>query len=352
MHLKKRNLTNALLLASLSSLTLFNSCESSSGKTSSAISSGANASANADAKNLKGGTSTSAQPAEDPEDKIPYQPITIDTAGKWVVKGPKPKENAILPNYRIVAYYGNLYSKKMGILGELPPKEMLAKLNGEAKKWAAADPSTPVKPALHLIVVTAQGQPGKAGKYRLRMPFKMIDSVLVMAKSINAEVFLDVQVGLGTLQEELPPLEQYLKLPNVHLGIDPEFSMKSGHAPGKRIGTFDAADINYASDFLTNLVRTNNLPPKMLIVHRFTRKMVTNSQNIKLNRDIQIVMHMDGWGPATLKRDTYRSYIYKEPVQYTGFKLFYKNDIKCGKPIMEPSDVLALYPKPIYIQYQ
>ncbi|SMO32467.1 hypothetical protein [Solitalea koreensis] len=291
-------------------------------------------------------------PIIDPENDIPYSPITFDTLGKWVVKGPKPLANSILPTNRIVAFYGNLYSKKMGVLGEYPGAEMLNRLDTEIKKWQLADPKTPVKPALHLIVVTAQGQPGKNNTYNLRMPYKLIDSTLSLAKKRNAIVFLDIQVGHSTLQQEIPLLEKYLKLPNVHLGIDPEFSMKSGDVPGKRIGTFDAADVNYAINYLQNLVKSDSIPPKLLIVHRFTRKMVTNSKDIKLKREVQVVMHMDGWGPSDLKKDTYKQYIYKEPVQYTGFKLFFKNDIKCGKPMMEPKDVLALYPQPLYIQYQ
>jgi hypothetical protein len=40
-------------------------------------------------------------------------------------------------------------------------------------------------------------------------------------------------------------------------------------------------------------------------------------------------------------------------VEYTGFKLFYHNDTKKkGSTLMTPADVLALNPKPIYIQYQ
>ena len=31
----------------------------------------------------------------------------------------------LLPYNRIIAFYGNLYSKRMGILGEVPKKEML-----------------------------------------------------------------------------------------------------------------------------------------------------------------------------------------------------------------------------------
>ena len=276
-----------------------------------------------------------------------------DSSGKWPVKSAYPLAGAILPFKRIVAYYGNLYSKQMGILGELPRKQMLDKLQGEVKKWQAADSSIEVIPALHYIAITAQQSPGTAKKYRLRMPFHQIDSVLSMAKEINALVFLDIQVGLSNLQSEMPEFEKYLKMPHVHFGVDPEFSMKGGQAPGKVVGTFDAADINYATEYLAKIVRENNLPPKILVIHRFTQNMVTNYKNIKLRPEVQIVMDMDGWGHQARKLNTYKMFVHREPVQFTGFKIFYKNDLKeAGSHIMTPEEVLRLKPQPIYIQYQ
>ncbi len=277
-----------------------------------------------------------------------------DSSGRWPAKTPYPLAGAILPFKRVVAFYGNLYSKNMGILGELPEDEMLKKLQGEAKQWEAADPETPVQPALHYIAVTAQQSPGAGNKYRLRMPAAQIDKVLAMATKINAIVFLDVQVGLSNLESEIPALENYLKMPNVHLGIDPEFSMKTGKAPGKVVGTFDAADINYTINYLAKLVKDNNLPPKILIVHRFTGPMVTNATDIKPTPEVQVVMDMDGWGESERKVGTYKRYIYPYPVQFTGFKLFYKNDTKKVNraEIMQPAQVLKLKPQPVYIQYQ
>ncbi|WP_158827136.1 hypothetical protein [Mucilaginibacter lacusdianchii] len=277
-----------------------------------------------------------------------------DTTGRWPVKNqPYPVAGAILPFNRVVAFYGNLFSKKMGILGELPPNEMLAKLKGEVKSWEKADPNTPVKPALHYIAVVAQGAGGKDGKYRYRMPFKQIDTVLSLAKKANALVFLDVQVALSNIRAELPLLEKYLSMPQVHFGMDPEFSMKDGTLPGKKIGTYDADDINYVTGYLADLVRKNHLPPKILIVHRFTRKMVTNYKNIKLHPEVQVVMDMDGWGEPDLKLGTYRNFIFPEPVQFTGFKLFYKNDLKkAPHHMLTPQEVLKYKPQPIYIQYQ
>ncbi len=271
----------------------------------------------------------------------------------WPTKAPYPRVGAILPFKRVVAYYGNLYSKGMGILGEYPPEEVLRRLDVEVERWELADPETPVQPALHYIVATAQESKGVDGKYRFRMPATEIDKVLAMAKKRDALVFLDIQVGLSNLQSEIPVLEEYLKLPNVHLGVDPEFSMKAGDRPGTVIGTFDAVDINYATDYLANLVKENNLPPKILIIHRFTRPMLTNYRSIKLLPEVQVVVDMDGWGAPAKKIDTYQGFVAGEPVQFTGFKLFYKNDLKqTPNRLMTPAELLELQPRPIYIQYQ
>ena len=276
-----------------------------------------------------------------------------DASGRWPVKTVYPLAGAILPYHRIVAFYGNLYSKRMGVLGELPKQQMLQKLNYEVNRWHKADASLTTIPALHYIAITAQNTPGKSNTHRLRMPHHQIDIVLSWANEINGLVFLDVQVGHSTLQEELSTLVKYLQLPQVHLGIDPEFSMKNKSLPGTKIGTYSAEDINYAIRFLAQIVRENKLPPKMLIVHRFTQKMVTDYKKIKPLPEVQVVMNMDGFGNKTLKKSTYHDYIFKEPVQFTGFKLFYKNDTKGNSAgLYSPEELLRFKPKPIYIQYQ
>ncbi|RYZ29820.1 MAG: hypothetical protein EOO10_05040 [Chitinophagaceae bacterium] len=279
-----------------------------------------------------------------------------DTSGKWPVKGPMPLPGAIFPFNRVVAYYGNLYSNRMGALGKWPKKEMIPRLLDEVKKWSDADSVIKAIPALHYIAVTAQGSPGKDNKWRYRMPYNQIDTILNWAKEINAIVFIDIQVGLSDVQSELPHYEKYLSLPNVHFGIDPEFAMngKGGAKPGSVIGTLDAKDINWIGDYLAGLVRKNNLPPKIFMIHRFTKGMVTNASQIKLHPELQIVMDMDGWGPTELKKGTYRHWIHAEPVQFTGFKLFYVNDTEYSnqKEMMTREQILALKPKPIYIQYQ
>ena len=132
----------------------------------------------------------------------------------WPVSAVYPNAQAILPFKRVVAYYGNFYSKGMGVLGEYQSDQMLYMLASTTEEWTRADPTTPAIPAIHYIAVVAQAGAGKEGKYILRMPDDQIDHALNLARKINGIVFLDVQVGLSVLQHELPQLEKYLKMPH------------------------------------------------------------------------------------------------------------------------------------------
>ena len=300
--------------------------------------------------------SVAAAPA--PIDSVKLQALAVrrdSLRADSIVRKSGQLPGAILPGKRIVAFYGNIRSKGMGILGREPKEQMFRKFAGVIKEWEAADPSRGVQPALHNVTITAQGTAGKDGKWRLMNSKATIEEVIGWAKEHKCILFLDVQPGHSTLAAELPKLEPYLKDPIVHLGIDPEFSLSTmpGVRPNQKIGTLDAKDVNFAVNFLARIVSENKLPPKVLTVHRFTRKMITNYKNIKLDPRVQIVMHMDGHGEPTLKKDSYHDYIVKEPVQYTGFKLFYEYDAR-PKPhhIMTPQEVIALQPSPLYIQYQ
>jgi len=273
----------------------------------------------------------------------------------WPVKTAPPLPGSILPTNRIVAFYGNPLSKRMGILGEIPYDQMLAKLDTFVDMWRAADPTMPVQPALHLIVSVAQHSPGKDGFYRQRSDPDLIEKIYGMAHARGAITILDIQAGKSTIDSELPVILPFLQRPDVHLGLDPEFNMhhnREGRIPGDKIGAMDADDINYAISTLANLVTTYHLPPKVLIIHRFTTNMLQRASSITLDPRVQVVINMDGWGQPWLKFDTYKKCEVDEPVQFTGFKLFFHNDTRRGDALLAPTEVLALRPRPIYIQYQ
>jgi predicted small lipoprotein YifL len=288
-------------------------------------------------------------PAVLPKTKRNPFPLTARDSARWPVPGPPELPGSILPSHRIVAFFGNPLSKRMGILGEIETDEMLRRLDSTAWEWARLDPERKVFPALHQIATVAQGYPGPGRKSPLQMPDSIIEKVASWAEQKGWLLFLDVQLGTSTIEKELPSLVKYLSRPYVHLALDPEFAMKDGKVPGTDwMGRMDAVEVNHAIDVLTRVVDEYQLPPKVLVVHRFTRNMLTNARHIKLDPRVQVVINMDGWGPPSSKRAAYKWFVVQVPVQYTGWKLFYKND----KPIMTPQEVLEVYPKPVYIQYQ
>ena len=261
---------------------------------------------------------------------------------------PPPHHGALLPWCRVVTYYGNPLSKKMGILGELPPAEMMAGLEREAEAWRKADPGTCVKPGLELVATVASDSPGPSGFYRSRMPDALIEKVIGWARSKGWLVILDVQVGHAAVKDEVERLRPFLERPDVHLALDPEFDMPAGVVPGRRIGTTDARAVDVAIKLLASMIEKRKLPPKLLLVHRFTEGMLTNSKEVRLDPNVQVVMVMDGYGPPAFKRVAYRIAIRKDPVEFAGIKLFYKND----KPLMTPKEALQLTPGPSVVIYQ
>ena len=258
------------------------------------------------------------------------------------------RRDALLPKHRIIAFYGNPLSTRMGILGEIPPEQMMARLEETAKRWEAADTSRPVLRALHLIVTVAQAHPGERGLYRLQHGDALIGKVAAWADSRGWLLFLDVQAGRSPIAAEIPRLLPWLRRPNVHLGIDPEFAMPPGKVPGKRIGTLDASDVNQVQALLAKLVDEAGIPPKILVVHRFTEGMLTRERDITLDPRVQVVIDADGFGAPALKQNIFGLVVTRRPVQFAGLKLFYKND----KPMLTLAQVLAMQPIPLYIQYQ
>jgi hypothetical protein len=280
----------------------------------------------------------------------PPAPVpSIDTAHPPAATRPVAyRSDALLPASRIIAFYGTPLSTRMGILGQIPRDQMLAKLDTVATEWARVDSTRTVRPALHLIVTVAQPLPGGDGMYRLRHGDAVIQKVVDWADSRGWLVFLDIQAGRASIAAEIDRLLPWLARPNVHLAIDPEFAMPPDGVPGRRIGRIDGSHVNQAIDRLAALVSRHRIPPKVLVIHRFTVEMLTNQDVIRSDPRVQVVIHMDGFGAPSLKRDIYRLIVEERPVQFAGLKLFYKND----KPMLTPAEIVRMLPTPVYIQYQ
>lgn len=289
-----------------------------------------------------------ATPPAGPPSKHPASVLPVCETGATNVNEAAARPDGLLPRNRIVSFYGNPRSARMGVLGALPRDSVVVRLRRQAAQYARADTATPVIPALHLVTVVAQKSPGADRLYRARMPTILVEDVASLLDSDSMLLFLDIQPGASDVAREVRHYLSFLEQPRVHLALDPEFAMPPGVPPGSRIGSLDAGDINAVIDLLADLVERHSLPPKILIIHRFTERMLTGHDRIRLDSRVQVVITMDGFGRPALKRDSYRCFVAAQPVQFTGFKLFYQQDV----PLMSAADVLALRPVPHIVIYQ
>lgn len=255
---------------------------------------------------------------------------------------------ALLPANRILTYYGHPYDPNMGILGEYPKEELLARLRAEAANYEAVDPTRPVIPAFEIIATVAQRAPMADGSYLLDTDPAVLSEYADFAAANGAIVILDLQIGRSTVAAEIEKVRSLLERPNVHLALDPEFAVAEGQIPGEYIGSLDAESVAYAQRTLAEIVAARGLPPKVLIVHQFREDMIANKMTLAPVPGVQLVIDADGYGAPELKVAVYNILVRDEPIEFAGIKLFYKQDV----PLLTPAEVLALSPPPDVVIYQ
>ncbi|EDL66581.1 hypothetical protein [Bacillus sp. SG-1] len=268
--------------------------------------------------------------------------------GQTLQKGAEDLTDGPLKEHRIVSYYGHPNSVNMGILGEHSPEVFMEKLIEQTREYSELDPERPAIPAIELISTVAQRSPGEDGDYIHPTSAEDIEKYAKLAKENNALLILDVQLARDTVMNQVKSLEKYLKLPHVHLAIDTEFRVKEGEIPGVDLGTVDGKNIQQAIEYVSNLVKENGLPDKLVIVHQFSKHVLTNKDAIHPTENVEVALNFDGHGLDAIKRAGYNEHVQKEPIQYGGFKVFYKKD----EPLMTPKDVLELDPAPAFVNYQ
>lgn len=275
-----------------------------------------------------------AAPVEAVEEDAPEAPVACQPATAH-----EPLTEAL-----VLSYYGNPYTADMGILGELPPLELVQQLTEHAQRYDDLNGPRPVQPALHLVYATAQPDPGDDGLYLLYVDDGTLREYVQLACDHGLLIFLDLQIGRSDVSTELAKVLTYLQKPHVHLALDPEFAMPDGELPGEAIGSLDAADVNAAQRALQQLVDEHDLPDKVLVVHQFVRSMLTRPDLLEDHPRVRLVIDMDGFGPAEIKRVKYGWFA--APAEHAGIKLFFRQD----PDLMSEEDVLELEPDLIIYQ--
>lgn len=262
------------------------------------------------------------------------------------VRTPTPAPKPILPDKRVVAFYGNPADRQLGILGIGSPDLAGRRLLRVAKQYERK--TRPVQPAMELLAVIANAHPGDDGMYRRRERAGIIRRYLKAARKVKARLILDIQPGRADFFEETVALEKFLNEPDVDLALDPEWRITEGQVPGKVIGSVSAREVNATTAWLNQLIERKRLPPKLLVIHQFTNDMVKDKDKLQEREHISLILNADGFGGREVKTAKYRDFTQGPAFAHDGFKLFYEEDVG----LMKPSQVLRLQPPPDFVVYE
>ena len=254
----------------------------------------------------------------------------------------------LLPDSQIVSYYGSPYTPAMGLLGSGDPETVAALVERRAAVYDRLNGPIGVIPALHLVYAVAQPDPTDNGLYLQYADDDDVRRYVALTKERGMLLFLDLQIGRSSVDAELQRVLPYLRQPNVHLALDPEFAVASTEVPGDSLGSLRSSDIDRAQRELQRLVDREHLPPKLLIVHQFIDSMVEDGETIQQYPDVELVIDMDGFGPAEIKKVKYERYASRSYATHAAIKLFLEHD----PDLMSEADVLSLQPLPAVVIYQ
>lgn len=258
-------------------------------------------------------------------------------------------ERSVFRSCQVIAFYGYPSIPGLGVLGHGGPDAITAQLRQQADAYDASNGPRSVAIAYHIIAALAQGHATADGTFLERIPHEVIDAYLEAAERHDALVILDIQMGTSTVDAELGAIAPYLRNPRVHVALDPEWHMPDGVTPGTMIGSMDAAEINRAQEILQAVVDETGLPNKILIVHQFTRGMITNKGAIASYPGVDLVIDQDGFGYAAAKIGNYDVFVRQDGAEHGGMKIFYTEDVA---PLITPPQANGLVPQPDVVIYQ
>ena len=172
------------------------------------------------------------------------------------------------PDRQMVALYGHPQTAALGMLGEQPATEAVARARALADEYQQLTDVT-VVPAFELIATVAAGSAQKDGSYSRRTPVSVLLPWVEAAEEADTYVVLDLQPGRDDFLTQAKAYEELLRRPWVGLALDPEWRLQPGEKPLHQIGHVDIDEVNAVGAWLAGLVREHDLPPKVLTLHQF-----------------------------------------------------------------------------------
>jgi len=250
--------------------------------------------------------------------------------------------------YRMVALYGVTDSPALGLLGEQPLNESVARAKGLAAQYQPYS-REPVYPAFEIIATVAAADATEDGDYSRESDPNALRPWVEVAKRSGVYVLLDLQPGREDFLSQAKLYESLLQEPNVGLALDPEWRLAPNQVHLEQIGSVGIDEVNATGQWLSRLTTQKKLPQKLLLLHQFRADMIAGRERLQMHPNLATVVQMDGQGDQPGKLDTWNTLINLPPANVAyGWKNFIDED----RPTLSPAETMQRQPQPWYVSYQ
>lgn len=285
---------------------------------------------------------------------VPPSPLPTATATA-TPKPFDPNEGALLPENRVVAFYGEYGAEVTGPAYQLSDA-MLAQLQAQGAPYGPLDLVHPVQLGIDYVADVADPCSGYHGDIcSHEMDAAITQQYIDFCQQHGLVLFLDLEFGRANPRQVVSDYLPYLaRYPFIHLAIDPEWAMGPYGYPGVDVGSMSAADINWIIAQLAAIPMQAHVPRKVLLIHEFRPEVLPDKAKIQLDPRVSIVLHVDSVGDfagaIAVKQVQYNEWVLDQLIQYGGFKIFYQREGPYNS-VMTPAQVLQLYPNPLVVTY-
>lgn len=256
----------------------------------------------------------------------------------------------VFPGRRMIALYGHPSGPALGMMGEQPPAEAVARVEEYVAQYQEFS-DEPVIPAFEVIATVASEFPGEDGDFSNEFPVEYLRPYVDAIIEAGGYAVLDLQPGRASFLEQAKLYEELLKLPNVGLALDPEWKIGPDEQPMQRVGSAEAAEINEVSQWLADLVAENELPQKAMILHQFQLQMLRDREQIDTSHpELAFVLHADGHGVPGEKFATWDAL--RQGLDDDDYFMAWKNFIDEDFPTFTPEQTYEVNPRPWFVSYQ
>jgi hypothetical protein len=278
----------------------------------------------------------------------PTGSTTGPTTSTTTTTVPEPSPGDYDRDALYVALYGFPGSAVLGALGEQDAQASVQRAFDVARPYEQF--GRRVVPTFEMLASVASWEAGSSGNYTNTHGLSRFREHVTAAIGADMHMVFDLQPGRARFPDQAREYEAFWRFRNTSIALDPEWRVGPTERPGGGfIGSVDAAEVNETIDYIDDLIRRHDLPPKMCIVHQFTPGMITNKEQIRGTDMVQVVIQMDGFGSLELKRHTWSRTVADLPAgAFTGWKNFYDED----QPTPTPEETMENEPTPHFVSYQ